>query len=81
MFPLRGVAPIDRKVATRATGMPRRASESRIESAAGVNAVRELMDTSPPSSAFDCSRIERSTLPANESIATSAATPSEIDDM
>ena len=36
---------------------------------------------SPPISARDCSRTERLMLPANESIATSAATPREMDDM
>ena len=37
--------------------------------------------TSPPRSARDCSCTERMTLSENESMATSAATPSEIDDM
>ena len=42
---------------------------------------RVVRAMSPPSSARDCSRTLRCVLLANESIATSAATPSEIDDM
>jgi hypothetical protein len=40
-----------------------------------------VIATSPPSSARDCARMDWVTLPANESMATSAATPRQIDDM
>jgi hypothetical protein len=59
-------------------GPPERVEE-RVDPA--VNGARAPNATSPPRSARDCPRTERVTFPANESIATSAATPSEIDDM
>ena len=64
-----------------AYGTPFRPSESSSESMAGVGAVCRDDETSPPSRAFDCSCTDWITFSENESMATNAATPSEIDDM
>ena len=68
-------------VTTWAIGRPLFSSES--SAACGFAGKRLLNEklTSPPIRARDCSRIDVCTLLANESMATSAATPSEIDDM
>ena len=79
--PVRATKPIEPNVVTRATGRPEVASESKIESMAAGNFWLLLNATSPPSSARDCARTESRMLVAKESMATSAATPSEMDDM
>jgi hypothetical protein len=81
VLPVRVATPIDANEVWRATGTPARRSESRSESTPAVNGARAPNATSPPRRARDCPRTDRVTFPANESIATSAATPSEIDDM
>src|SRR3954467_2780380 len=48
---------------------------------AGVNGFEESKGRSPPISERDCSFTDWMILAENESIATSAATPSEIEDM
>ena len=78
---MRGASPIDAKPVVRATRVPERPNESRNDLAPRLKAPRAENCTSPPTSARDWSRTERPTLPANESMATSAATPSAIDDM
>ncbi|AHG91225.1 hypothetical protein J421_3688 [Gemmatirosa kalamazoonensis] len=81
MPPVRGTSPIDANVTCRATGAPRSASESsHADTGFGIG---EFLpnDRSPPSSARDCVRADCATLLAKESMATSAATPSAMDDM
>src|SRR6185312_2436179 len=81
VFPLRGMTAIDGKVVERTFGIPARARES---SSCSVSFAKgRLLEswTSPPSNERDCSRTERVTLRANESIDTSAATPTAIVDM
>ena len=68
-------------VVVRPTLMPPRASVSSSESAPGANTVRDESERSPPNNSRDWLRIERTTLDEYESIATSAATPSEMADM
>src|SRR6185295_13555853 len=51
------------------------------ESVAGVHPDLASNIRSPPNSDRDWSRTDRTTLPANESMATRAATPNEMDDM
>ena len=63
------------------TVAPRAANSWSTESDAGVQPLRTENTMSPPMSVRDCSRTDRVMLPAKESIATSAATPREIDDM
>jgi hypothetical protein len=70
---------IEPKLSTVAEGIPAVASESSRESAAGVKPLRARRFTSPPRSALDCALIDSCTFAAKESIATSAATPSEIE--
>jgi hypothetical protein len=72
---------IEGNVVTLAKETPCRERESNSESVAGVNGLDELKVTSPPISARDWSFTDWTMFVANESIATSAATPSEIDDM
>jgi hypothetical protein len=72
---------IDENVVTRATSTSPRSSESSRLSTGAGNFVRERNARSPPRSARDCERTERVRLLENESIATSAATPSEMEDM
>ena len=69
------------KLVTSATPTPSLRSESSALSTGFVYGVRDVSAMSPPSSARACSRTERCVLLANESIATSAPTPSEMDDM
>ena len=57
-----------------------RSESSRVSTTAG-KAARACNAMSPPSRVRDWSRMERVTLPANESIATRAATPKAMDDM
>ena len=70
---------IEPKLSIVAEGIPAVANESSSESAAGVKPLRARRFTSPPSSALDCALIDAWTFAAKESIATSAATPSEIE--
>ena len=77
----RGTSAMDVNVVVRPTPMPPRRKVSRSESMAGGKAVREDSETSPPNSVRDWSRMDRTTLAEYESIATSAATPREMDDM
>ena len=72
---------IEAKVVTRATPMPPRWIESSRAADFAEYFSRARSTTSPPSRARDCSRTDCDTLLVNESMATSAATPSEIDDM
>ena len=78
---LLGAVAIDTNWICRARRAPLASSAAKIESSAGVQRAFELSATSPPSRARDCSRIERVTFDANESMATRAATPSEMLDM
>ncbi len=65
----------------RAIATPAFAIESKSASLSLVHPWRAEKETSPPTSARDWARTERLMFAANESIATSAATPNEIDDM
>ena len=78
---VRGANAIDANDVCLVMTAPREANSSSSESDAGVQPLRTEKTMSPPISARDCSRTERVMFPAKESIATSAATPSEIDDM
>ena len=69
------------KVVTREVAMLSVRSESSSVSTTAGKAARACSAMSPPSNVRDCSRMERVTFPANESIATSAATPNAMDDM
>ena len=81
VLPVFVIAAIDGNCTTFAIVMPLRPSESISESAAADISARELSDASPPSSERLCSRTDFVRLSAKESIATSAATPSAMDDM
>ena len=70
---------MEAKLTIFAEGTPLVASESSSESSAGVKPERARKLMSPPRSARDCSAMLCCTLAAKESIATSAATPSEIE--
>jgi hypothetical protein len=80
--PVCGSCAIDANVVVRATGVPVRPSESSHATTGLANGpVRVESAMSPPTSACEFSRTEAATFPANESMATSAATPSAMDDM
>ncbi len=76
---MRGTIAIEPKLWTFAEGIPAVPRESRSESIAGVNPSRVRRFRSPPRSALDCASMETCTLDAKESMATSAATPREIE--
>jgi hypothetical protein len=78
---VRGTTAIDGKVVTRANDIPWRERESNSESTAGGSGLLELNETSPPIKARDWSFTDWMMFAENESIATRAATPREIDDM
>ena len=80
-MPVFVMAAIDGNCTIFAIVIPLRPSESTSESAAADISARVLNDASPPSSDRLCSRTDFVRLSANESIATSAATPSAMDDM
>ncbi len=78
---MRDARAIDTNVVARVTVTPCAVSVRRRVSVTGLQPCRASKTMSPPNSERDCSRTERMMLAANESIATSAATPNEIDDM
>src|SRR5204863_8906955 len=78
---VRATTAIDPNVVTRASEIPLCDRESNSESRAGEKGFEESKVKSPPISARDWSFTDWMMLAENESMATSAATPSEIDDM
>jgi len=78
---VRGTTAIDGKVVTLANEKPLWLRESKRESTGAGIGFDELNETSPPIIARDWSFTDWMMFAENESIATSAATPSEIDDM
>ena len=72
---------IEMNETTVATGVPCILSESRMLCSGAESFALYENDTSPPIKSRACARIDCCTLLAKLSIATSAATPSEIDDM
>ena len=72
---------MDVNVVTSVYATPCRSSESSAVTSVVGNGWRDDREMSPPSRARACSRTLRWVLLAKESIATSAATPSEMDDM
>src|SRR4051812_19052974 len=73
---------IDGKLVCRATAMCSFATTAAsVESTDLGKVSRDVSDRSPPISARDCSCTDSVTFSEKESIATSAATPNEIDDM
>ena len=72
---------IEENVVTSATSTPLRRSESSDAASGFGKGWRDVSAMSPPRRDRACSRTLRWVLLANESIATSAATPSEMDDM
>lgn len=81
VVPGRTAVAMDANDVWRASVTPAFASESKSASLSLVHPWRAEKETSPPTSARDCARTERLMFAANESIATSAATPNEMDDM